>query len=184
MAVREWYEHKDQSEAWALKQAMLTIRNAKPMRETNSDEPSEQGRATWLRSLEGGKPLVARIACPLASVPTTLEGKDWTRYEGVLHTDHAVRAEFFLDRPLPPTASSPYLMDFTYLYDQEGGDFGDFTGGKRFPAETVFADIGRPEDWNRRGSRTAPPRSDEKSTLVAEQLDVCRRWESTYEFDE
>lgn len=54
---------------------------------------------------------------PVPSVknPSVLEGMDWTRYEGVLHTDHAVRAEFFLDREVAPMKTRPYLMDFTYL---------------------------------------------------------------------
>ena len=117
IATREWYQGRDDGRAWALKQAMFTINNAMHTRETNSADPSEQGRVTWLRSLDAkGKPWVSDIRCPLAKVPTTLEGKDWTRYEGVLHTDHAVREEFFLDREMAPTASKPYLMDFTYLF--------------------------------------------------------------------
>ena len=84
---------------WALKQAMVTIQNAAPTRKTDSAVPMDQGRATWLRSLDpDGKAFVGGVVCPLSRVPTTLKGKDWTRYEGVLHTDHAVREEFFLDR--------------------------------------------------------------------------------------
>ena len=97
----------------------------------------------------------ADVVCPLSQVPTVLEGKDWTRYEGVLHTDHAVREEFFLDREVAPTASKPYLMDFTYLYDKKQEDFREFTGGKPFSVEEVFAETGRPEDWTHRG-KTRP----------------------------
>ena len=117
-------------------------------------------------------------------MPTTLEGKDWTRYEGVLHTDHAVREELFLDREVAPMASKPYLMDFTYLYDERQDDFIEFTSGKPFTAEQVFVEIGRPEDWTHRASRAVMSRSDEEATTVAEQLQACRRWEVAFEFDE
>jgi hypothetical protein len=182
IAVREWYLGKEQGRAWALKQAMLTIDNAMRTLETESAEPSEQGRATWLRSLDSdGKPLVTATSCPLAKIPTALEGKDWTRYEGVLHTDHAVREEFFLDRKVAPTASKPYLMDFTYLYDEKQDDFIRFTGGQPFTAEQVFAEIGRPEDWTRRASKATPlSRSHEQAIGVAEQLQACRRWEAAF----
>src|SRR4051794_25994417 len=80
----------------------------------------------------GSEPMVSDIACPLSRMLPTLEGKDWTRYEGVLHTDHAVREEFFVDREIPPTITKPYLMDFTYLYDEGQLDFAEFSGGKQF----------------------------------------------------
>ena len=98
IAAREWYQGKNQGRAWALKQAMLTINNAMPTREVDSTEPSEQGRVVWLRSLDlEGKPLVSGSECPLAKMPTILEGKDWTRYEGVLHTE-SCRARGVLPR--------------------------------------------------------------------------------------
>ena len=71
-----------------------------------------------------------------------------------------MREEFFLDREVPPTASSPYLMDFTYLYDDSQHDFEEFTNGKPFTSEEVFAEIGRPEDWTHRASETAEARSE------------------------
>ena len=185
VAAREWYQGRDQGRAWALKQAMLTIDNAMPTRETDSTEPSEQGRVTWLRSLDTeGKPLLTDSGCPLVNVPRTLEGKDWTRYEGVLHTDHAVREEFFLDREAAPTASKPYLMDFTYLYDERQEDFIKFTGGQRFTDEHVFKEIGRPEDWIHRDGRALTSRSDEEAITVAEQMQACRRWKIVFEVDE
>ena len=177
---REWYQAKDQNESWGLKQAMLTIQNAAPTRSPDSSVPQEQGRVTWLRPLDAnGKPLVENVSCPLAKVPATLEGKDWTRYEGFLHTDHAVREEFFLDREVAPTASKPYLMDFTYLYNDKQEDFEDFTRGKRFSDEQVYAEIGRPEDWTHRASRTVMSRSEEQAAIVAEQLLACSRWEAS-----
>jgi hypothetical protein len=185
IANREWYQGKDDGQVWALKQAMLTINNSKPTRETESTDPAKQGRATWLRSVDAeGKPLVNDIGCPLARVPTILEGKDWTRYEGVLHTDHAVRDEFFLDREAAPTASKPYLMDFTYLFDEGQDDFIQFTGGESFTPEDVFKEIGRPEDWTHRERKPMKSRSREEAMTVAEQLQMCRRWEVAYELDE
>ncbi len=176
---REWYQVKDQNESWALKQAMLTIQNAAPTRTTDSAEPQVQGRVTWLRSLDAnGKPLVENISCPLAKVPATIEGKDWTRYEGLLHTDHAVREEFFVDREIAPTASRPYLMDFTYLYDDKQAEFEEFTRGKRFSDEEVYAEIGRPEDWTHRASRSVTLRSEDEAASVAEQLLACRSWQT------
>jgi hypothetical protein len=178
MRFREWYEGKDESEAWALKQAMLTIKNAAPTNSTQVNDISEQGRVTWLRSLnDDGKPLVANVACPLSNVPASLEGKDWTRYEGLLHTDHAVREEFFIDRDVAPTTSKPYLMDFTYLYDRHQPDFQEFSLGKPFSEDEVFGDIGRPEDWTHRASGSALLRTDAEAATVLAQLLACRQWE-------
>jgi hypothetical protein len=179
LRFRDWYQAKDQNESWALKQAMLTIQNAEPTKSTESSDPLKQGRATWLRPLDArGKPLVDNVPCPLGKMPAMLEGKDWTRYEGLLHTDHAVREEFFLDREVAPTASRPYLMDFTYLYDDTLVDFEEFTRGKHFADEDVYAEIGRPENWVHRAGVTAQFRSEEQAAIVAEQLAVCSRWET------
>ena len=182
---REWYQRKDQSEAWALKQAMLTIQNAAPTKGTEGTEPTEggdpiaKGCVTWLLPLDAqNKPLLGEIPCPLTSVPKQLENKDWTRYEGLLHTDHAVREEFFLDRDVAPTTSKPYLMDFTYLYDDNQVDFEKFTRGKPFTDEEVYADIGRPGDWTHRARTTSVSRSEEEAAKVLEQLSACNRWQT------
>lgn len=100
-------------------------------------------------------------------------------YEGVLHTDHAIREEFFLDREIAPTSTSPYLMDFTYLYDEAQADFVKFSGGQPFSEEQIFMEIGRPEDWTHRSSNAVRSRSDEEAMQVAEQLVACRQWESS-----
>lgn len=179
MRFREWYQGKNQSEAWGLKQAMLTIKNAAPTKLTDSVDPKEEGRVTWLRPLdENGNPFVESVQCPLANVPATLEGKDWTRYEGLLHTDHAVREEFFFDRDRAPTSSSPYLMDFTYLYDVKQADFEDFSSGKPYSEADVYAELGRPENRPHRARVMVRSRSEEQAASVAEQLLACRRWES------
>jgi hypothetical protein len=176
MRFRDWYQGKTQSEGWALKQAMLTIDNAAP---TKSSEPHE-GKVTWLRPLdELGKPLVDAVTCPISHVPTSLEGKDWTRYEGLLHTDHAVRDEFFQDREVATTRNKPYLMDFTYLYDQNQRDFTEFSDGRLFTEADVFSEIGRPEEWTHRAVSEPISRSNQnQSKMVAEQLLACRRWET------
>lgn len=184
IAAREWYQGKHDTRPWALIQAMLTINNATPTRKTGSTDPAEQGRVTWLRLLDAnGKPLVQDSRCPFAKIPAPLEGRDWTRYEGVLHTDHAVREEFFLDRELAPTASKPYLMDFTYLFDDKQDEFVQFTGGQRFTSEQVFTEIGRPEDWTHRTSTPVMSRSDAQAVTVAKQLQACRRWEVLFDLD-
>ena len=175
MRFRDWYQAKEQNEAWGLKQAMFTIQNAAPTKAMNDGDPSKEGRVTWLRPLDAkGKPLIDDIPCPIVNVPSMLEGKDWTRYEGLLHTDHAVREEFY--REVAPTASKPYLMDFTYLYDDRQADFENFSRGKRFADEDVFAEIGRPGEWTHRSGATAGHRSEDEAASVAEQLLACTRW--------
>lgn len=176
---REWYGSKDQDGSWAVRQAMLTIRNSAPTRSTTSDDPIEQGRVTWLRPLDAdGKPLLD-VACPFSSTPSLLEGKDWTRYEGLLHTDHAVREEFFQGkREIAPTGSKPYLMDFTYLHDGRQGDFNEFTGGKQFTPEELYAEIGNPAEWTHRSSASGGGRSEAEAVAVAEQLQICSLWQA------
>src|SRR6266496_5456045 len=138
---------------------------------TESADPRKQGRVTWLRELnDAGRPLVGNLSCPVSDIPTSLSGKDWTRYEGLLHTDHAVREEFFQDREVAPTSSKPYLMDFTYLYDDSQPDFQDFSLGKPFSEEEVFNDIGRPEEWTHRSRAETRLRNNEQAATVLEQL--------------
>jgi hypothetical protein len=177
---RDWYKQPGTDHGqWAIKQAMLTIANAHPYAPSagsNPADPSGEGRVTWLRDLgPAGTPFVPGIPCPLSDVPKTLQGKDWTRYEGLLHTDHAVREEFFEDRALPPTVHRPYLMDFTYLYNRREADFVKFTEGVQVSADQVYAEIGRPEDWLHRSSHTLIGDDIVESAAdVAELLCQCR----------
>jgi hypothetical protein len=185
MRFRQWYQGKNHVETWALKQAMLTILNSAPTKSTESGNAEEEGRVTWLRSLdESGKPLIAHLQCPLDDVPNRLQGKDWTKYEGLLHTDHAVREEFFFDRDVAPTRKKPYFMDFTYLYDAGQADFLEFSNGKLFSEEHVYSEVGRPEDWSHRAGSSITSRSAAQATIVAEQLLACRRWEPLYGEDD
>jgi hypothetical protein len=98
----DWYGAQGRDhEGWALKQAMMTIAKAEPTKGVKEGAPRteqtarEEGRVTWLMDLKNEKPFVERLTCPLSSVPRQLAGKDWTKYEGLLDTDHAVREEFF-----------------------------------------------------------------------------------------
>jgi hypothetical protein len=180
MRYLEWYEGKEEVEVWALKQAMYTIQHAAPTKSGESDDPITQGRATWLRPLNvEGKPLVGNISCPFSAIPKPLVGMDWTKYEGLLHTDHAVREEFFQDREVAPTSSRPYLMDFTYLYDKPQGDFVDFSLGKQFSEEHIYNEIGKPESWSHRESGFLSYRTEEEAAKVAAQLAACQGWEAS-----
>ena len=184
IAFQEWYRGKVDGHNWALKQAMITVNNAEQTRKSDGGNLADEGRATWLLPLdEHGKPIVANVACPLAEIPTKLKGKDWTRYAGVLHTDHAVREEFFLDRDDAPTRKKPYLMEFTYLFDKSLDDFLEFTGGKLFTEDEIYAEIGRPEQWTHRNGDATKSRSDEEVRSVAEQLRACRQWTDRLETD-
>jgi len=171
---RDWYEQPGSDHGdWALKQAMLTIGGAHEVEVAGKKCP-----VTWLMDVdERGRPIVANTPCPLSQVPGQLKGKDWTRYTGYLHTDHAVRREFFADRETPPTADKPYLMHFTYLYDKRLEDFVNFSAGKPISEENVFAEIGRPETWTHRATKVRDTYSPEEGTEIAELMAEIYAWE-------
>lgn len=56
-------------------------------------------------------------------------------------------------------------MDFTYLYDDQSGDFDEFTRGKLFTDEEVYSEIGRPGDWTHRIGASQVSRSDEQASI-------------------
>jgi hypothetical protein len=172
-AYREWFQAKTTATAeWALQLAMVTIDNAEPGKvppKNPAAQPVADGRATWLLALNDGNPIVSHVACPLTKTSPRLKGKDWTKYEGYLHTDHAIRAEFFRDRIVPPTFDKPYLMDFTYIYAHDQADFAQFMQGRHFTDEEVYGEIGHPEEWSHRTWAGLPSRSDEDARLVAQQ---------------
>ncbi len=190
-AWQEWYgpdKGTDRSEFF-VKNAMYTVAQAHPVnaapvkREAGPappDDPVADGRVTWLRNLVDNKPL-KDSPCPFKTeTPKRLEGKDWTTYEGLLHTDHAVREEFFADGPEPPTKSAPYSMDFTYLYDKRTSDFVKFVAGLRLAEEDIIAELGKFEDWHVRGGEAVPvavtERPQEAHAEVRSLLAVCERW--------
>lgn len=180
----DWYSDPGRDHgAWAVTQAMMTIARSHPTKPLNGGAKSEktapeEGRVTWLLDLnQEGKPIVSRLPCPLDKVPGQLAGKDWTKYEGLLHTDNAVREEFFDGREEPLTKHKPHLMDFTYLYDSTQPDFTDFTAGRIFTEEEVYADIGSPENWtHREGGYQPVARTPDQAAEVAELLNACFRW--------
>jgi len=184
-AFMDWYSEPGRDHGdWALTQAMMTIARSHPTRTINDTDRSEkaareEGRVTWLLDLnKEGKPVVSRLPCPLEKVPGQLAAKDWTKYEGLLHTDNAIREEFFDGREEPLSKHKPPLMDFTYLYDNSQPDFTDFTAGRIFAEDEVYADIDIPENWNHReGDYKTVERTLEQAAEVAELLNNCFRWD-------
>jgi hypothetical protein len=163
---------------------MITIAQAHPAKGGEAKAPSDsdpraEGRLTWLRNLDQkGRPLVAHLPCPLKNPPKQLDGKDWTKYEGLIHTDHAVREEFFADREEPITGQAPHIQDLTYLFDRTQDDFVNFTAGKPVTADEVFADLGGPETWTRRTGEyaEAAARTPEEDAEAAALLGECAAW--------
>jgi hypothetical protein len=179
-AFLEWYRERGTDHGdWAVTQAMMTIARSHPMKEGGQPGTREGGCVTWLRDLDDrGRPLVPGLLSPLKKPPKQLQGKDWTRYEGLIHTDHAIREEFFADREEPITRAAPYREDLTYLYDRTQADFINFTAGKRFAPEEVYAEIGSPDTWTHRAGEGAPPeeRTPEQTEEVALLLHQCCEW--------
>jgi hypothetical protein len=183
-AFMDWYGDPGRDHgAWAVTQAMMTIARSHATKPSQGGDRSEEaaraeGRVTWLLDLNAeGKPIVERLPCPLDKVPSQLAGKDWTKYEGLIHTDNAVREEFFDGRAEPLTRHKPPLMDFTYLFDGTQPDFTNFTGGRLFTEEEVYADIDRPEHWaHREGGYQPVARTPEQATEIAGLLDACFTW--------
>jgi len=151
-----------------------------------SADPVEDGRVTWLIDLAdhaGNKPL-KDISCPFKSgVPPRLEGKDWTTYAGLLHTDHSVRAEFFDDKP--PWNDRPFYMDFSYLYDHQSADFVKFMAGVRLAAQDVYRELGHEDEWAIRDGDPAArdPRPYETTEEIRRLLATCEKWTDDLEFD-
>ena len=85
---------------------------------------------------------------------------------------------------MAPTASKPYLLDFTYLFDEGNAEFIEFTGGQKFTAKDVFAEIGSPADWTHRARSVTKPRSEEEAIAVAKQLQACQHWEALFDFND
>jgi hypothetical protein len=116
-----------------------------------------------------------------------LAGYDWTRYAGHLHTDHAVRPEFFrVDSEKPPEAKNrEWLLDFQYLYDRTSRDHVRFVEGIPVSKQEVDDKVGRPEDYvaitsprkpkPRREGEAGISDSDRRAELER-LLDVCRAW--------
>ena len=177
---REWYEGMSGQEEWVLQTAMLTIDRAQ-------DTP--HGKATWLRPLINGKPIVSDLQCPFSKpdkLRPELQGKDWTRYAGHLHTDQAIRDEFFFDEAekVSEVTAKEYAQDFAYLYDAKETDHVLFIQGQNIAESAVYAETGNPQDWvritaTRPKRRMGVPQYDAATPDYAEvekKLDAIRHW--------
>jgi hypothetical protein len=173
---REWYEGRTDQKEWSLATAMETIATA-------FDTP--YGRATWLKDLANGQPLVSDVSCPFASTRRSLIDKDWTRYGGHLHTDHSVRKEFF--RPEPEKSlglqREEWLEDFQYLYDPTSPDHAQFMAGISASEEEVLTVVGAPRSYVKiTGPRRRRPSAGISDTEVEgyKELDAlvssCQAW--------
>jgi len=180
---REWYEHRDDQRVWLLETAMETIARA---------SETKHGKATWLRPLVDGRPFLPEVSCPFRECKATLEGYDWTRYAGHLHTDHSVRPEFFRASPDKPSEArrTEWVQDFQYLYDGANPDHIRFVHGMPISSREVYDKVGRPEDYVQIAS-PRPPRAkrqgeariydEDRHSEVEALLDVCRSWTLTRE---
>jgi hypothetical protein len=175
---REWYEGQPDQKVWLLETAMGTIAEA---------AKTDYGQATWLRPLIEGRPFVSEIACPMLERRAKLEGFDWTRYAGHLHTDHAIRPEFFRVDPEKPTEAkkNEWVLDFQYLYDPRSRDHIRFVEGTEVSKEEVDEKVGRPEDYVYIASpRKRRPKREGEAGLsdmnrraeVEALLDECKGW--------
>jgi hypothetical protein len=171
---REWYKGSKNQREWVLQTAMGTI---------HLSAHTPHGKATWLRPLSGGRPVIADIQCPFANpdkLKPELKGMDWTRYGGHLHTDHSIRKEFFSEKPgkTPDLTNSEWLQDFTYLYDGRKKDHVRFMVGQIVSYDEVVVELGTLEDIQRivspRAKRAlqSPKDHDEIESL----LEKCRQW--------
>jgi hypothetical protein len=161
---RQWYQGMKEQDDWVLQTAMLTISLA---------ADTSYGKATWLKPLgKDGRPLIRDLKCPfsdLHNLKPELQGKDWTRYGGFLHTDHSIRPEFFHDNaePLPDLTQVEYLQDFTYLYDQSARDYLRFVEGVRVSEQEVTEVIGTPDSWQTIAGPSRKTRAPEVQTEEA-----------------
>jgi hypothetical protein len=132
-------------------------------------------------------PMTAFMANLGEHLKANLTGYDWTRYGGHLHTDHAVRPEFFRVAPeKPPEAKlREWLLDFQYLYDRTSKDHLRFVEGIAVSKQEVDEKAGRPEDYVAIASPRKPkPRREGEAGIADEDrraelerlLDVCRGW--------
>ena len=175
---REWYEKKKDQSDWMLEVAMLTIANS---------AKTDYGKATWLRGLDGGKPIESGVACPFsnpAQIKKPLVDKDWSKYAGWLHTDHAIRREEFFNSapaPSPEIGSRVYMEDFTYLYDPKLQDNLRFVQGEKVSEEEIAEKIGTVDTWRelyqtpRRIIKFGPPKAEDEKRIKA-LLEEGRKW--------
>jgi hypothetical protein len=174
---REWYDKKGDQKEWLLQTAMRTIEMA-------AETPFD--KATWLIPLQDGKPIVKRIGCPFANpdkLSSKLQGMDWTRYGGHLHTDHSIRSEFFREGPekSEDLKTRQWLQDFAYLYDPLSDDYEKFSSGQIVNEDEVIDAIGDPEEFTQ---IVGPIAADDlevpsQNMNVQQILAQCHQWRLT-----
>ena len=177
---QEWYAKRTDRTEWALRTAMNTIDKAATQDTIGRDIP--HAPATRLRR---GKPDLRSYTWTGASKPSDLarlQGADCGSYEGFLHTDHAVRKEFFRADMEPQHRERPYMMDFAYIFDPENRDFKPFMEGVEVSDEDVRLDIGRVEDLNfvSAGGGVGPA-TGPLTGRIEEALAICRTWKMSAE---
>jgi hypothetical protein len=171
--TKEWYENLAEPHAWATRMAMATIAGAQ-------DVPT-LGTATKLIDLKDNQPR-RKSECPFADpqkLPADLRGKDWTGYNGWLHTDHSVRAEFFDQHNAPDRKKGEYILDFTYIAGSRAGEDNELMNGVDVSLDELYSEIGQPEDWRFDSSsvpRDFSPRPADQELKINEALAVCRSW--------
>lgn len=172
----EWYGKKADRIEWALRTAMLTIAAAEP------DKP--HCPATYLldEAKNHGRP-IRPYNWAEATPPPKLEklkGKDCGSYAGYLHTDHAIRREFFLPGDAPEYKDKPYLMDFAYIFDTATVDHAPFMAGERVTEAEVDADLGPPGDMRTIAADAPTPpaehRPDAFTKQIRDALERTRAW--------
>jgi hypothetical protein len=175
MHLRERENNKSQTE-WGLRTAMSTIEAA---------AKTPYGRATWLREVDAYgsfKPFEWTAETSPADTER-LKNKDCGTYLGYLHTDHAVRPEFFDGSDVPARRDAPWAMDFTYIFDKASEDYQPFVAGVQVSMEQVGADLGAPRDW--RFAATGPevaerpmPRPAAITKRIQKALAKSRAWQT------
>jgi hypothetical protein len=182
---REWYENYKKQKEWAIEVAMRTIHAA---------QPTDSGKATWLKPLIDGKPIVSDVRCPFSDpskIRPELVGMDWSRYGGHLHTDQAVRDEFFWDEPAkhPDVTKQEYIQDFAYLIDKRQIDHNLFVEGQNVAEREVFDEIGDPSNYvrisvkpSKRRLSARVPEAERKAGEVKKKLQSLRSWRFNEEY--
>jgi hypothetical protein len=158
---------------WALRVAMLTISSAR--------ETQPHGPATWLLDKPGGKPIRPFNWTESDPLPELKKfpDSDHGSYAGHLHTDHAIRDEFFNGNEVPAKKRDPYLMDFKYIFDPSVPDHAPFVAGLASTVAEAEAEIGHPDDWRSIKVSDEPPSVAQPSFAVGEvnaALQACRAW--------
>lgn len=179
---QEWYEGRPDRIEWALRTAMTTIDTA--AKKDTFERAIPFGPATYL--IRDKQEAIRPYAWTAASKPSDIErlsGADCGTYGGYLHTDHAIRPEFFREDTEPQQLEQPYLMDFSYIFDPASPDYEKFMVGEEVSEEVVRDEIGRVEEMNFIASdqidqlpMSAPA---EAVARVEEALRVCQAWQMT-----